>query len=47
MKKIFIALFVVTMFVGMINVKATTESELKTKMGTRKGSHFCVVKFFK
>ena len=32
MKKTFIALFTVMLFVGMINVKATTESELKTKM---------------
>ena len=32
MKKIFIALFLVMLFVGIVNVKATTESELKTKI---------------
>jgi len=32
MKKIFIALFTVMLFVGIVNVKATTESELKTKI---------------
>ena len=32
MKKVFIALFTAVLFLGVMNVKATTESELKTKI---------------
>lgn len=32
MKKVFAALFVLVLFLGVVNVKAMTESELKTKM---------------